>query len=230
MPTKGKPHIRHTAVAQEVYRYLRDAVCAGDAFKPGERINVDQIALDWNVSKTPVREALKALEQDGVIKYVPRRGFFVTVLDLAELRDILDVRIALEVHALEHGFEVIDRNKIRSFAGEFQRTFQILNDNGDAARYLDVDARFHSLIIQASANHKMIEIYENMQGAMRYLRYRDTFATEAAMGNSMPEHTTVIDAILRNERDKAVLALKTHLKNVEERLVEINHALEQAAS
>ena len=223
-----KPKFHQTAMSQEIYQHLRKTICSSNAFKPGERINVDQISQEWQVSKTPVREALKALEQDGVVKYIPRRGFFVTALDPAELSDILSIRIALEVHALERGFARIDRNEMRRMSDLFQQTFAVLQTERDAARYLEVDAQFHSLIIHASDNRKMIEVYENMQGAMRYLRYRDTFATEAAMGNSMPEHMAVIEAILQDDCPKAMLALKTHLQNVEARLFEINHARAQS--
>ena len=65
-----------SVMTQRVYERLRKAIVSGDLVKAGERINVDQVCIHWQVSKTPVRESLKALEQEGLVTYIPRRGFF----------------------------------------------------------------------------------------------------------------------------------------------------------
>jgi DNA-binding GntR family transcriptional regulator len=230
MTFKATAEFNQTVMTQQVYEQLRKVICSGNWFKPGERINVDQICIEWQVSKTPVREALKALEQEGAINYIPRRGFFVTVPSLEELRNIIDIRIALEVHALERSFQDMDRGRIREILKSFQAAFKTLRVNGDVHPYLAIDHQFHSFIIMSSGNRKLAEIYENIGGEMHYLRYRDTFDTEAAMGNSMPEHTAVIEAILNNDKKKAMQALSAHLRNVEARLVELSHVRDRHAA
>ena len=226
-----KAEFNQTVMTQQVYEKLRKVICSGGWFTPGERVNIDQICAEWQISKTPVREALKALEQDGVINYIPRRGFFVKVPSLEELKNIMEIRTALEVYALERGFRTIDRKEMSRLSKEFRETFAAMRKDGNAEPYLAVDHKFHSYIIGTTRNRKMMDTYENIGGEMHYLRYRDTFETECAMGNSMPEHMEIIQAILNDDQDGAIRALKMHLSNVEARLVELNHAEEhQSAS
>ncbi len=205
-------------IVTQVYDQLRKAIFSNAVFKVGEKINIDKLSQDWKISKTPIREALKALEQENIVKHVPRKGFFVTVLEADELKDLADLRLALEIHALRRGFANMNRKEIRKFRKEFKKAHKHLVDEGSVEPYLAVDDEFHSFIILSSENQKLAAVYENMKNSLKLLRIRDTFASEEDMGATLPEHEEIIQAIIDDDKEKAVDSLFRHLNNVESRI------------
>ncbi len=117
--------IINTDIVTQVYDQLRKAIFSNSVFKVGEKINIDKLSLDWKISKTPIREALKALEKENVVKHIPRKGFFVSVLEVDEMRDLSDLREALEIHALRKGFETIDRKRMKKFVSDFRKAMKL---------------------------------------------------------------------------------------------------------
>lgn len=205
-------------IVTQVYDKLRKAIFNSSTFKAGEKINIDKLSVEWNISKTPIREALKYLEQENIVHHVPRKGFFISVLELEELKDLADLRLALETHALKKGFDKIDRNRLQKFLSEFKKAHEILQKKGNIRAYLDVDDEFHFFIIQSSENKKMAEVYENMKNSLKLLRIHDTFSSETNMGVTFPEHEEIIQSIVSNDKEKALSSLTKHLNNVEARL------------
>ncbi len=141
----NNPSFSTAAIPQQVYAYLRQLILEGKVFKPGEKINIDRLSHDWEVSKTPIREALKNLEQTRLVQYVPRKGFFIASLDWKDLLDLADLRVALEMHALYRGYHRIDRKEAKRLRDEF-----IKNMNTDA------DILFGDMITVTPSN-KLIE-------------------------------------------------------------------------
>ncbi len=215
---QAKPSFNRDVIPQQVYTHLRKLILDGVEFKAGDKINIDQLSNEWQISKTPIREALKNLEQTQLVKYLPRKGFFVTSLDWNELMEMADLRIALEVHALFRGYDRIDRERLKRLRIDFIKQHQVLTAAGEASPYLDADEKFHTFIAHSSGNKKLIEIYTTMRGTMKYMRVRDTFHSNSEMGATLPEHLAIIDAILADQREMALKLMQEHLINVYERL------------
>ncbi|MBU2514258.1 GntR family transcriptional regulator [bacterium] len=213
-----KAEIYSTDIVTQVYNQLRKAIFSESVFKVGEKINIDKLSQDWEVSKTPIREALKFLEQESIIKHIPRKGFFISVLEVDELKDLADLRLALEIHALKRGFEWIDRERLKGFLIDFKKAHDVLLREQKVEPYLEIDDEFHYFLIQSGQNRKMAEVYENMKNSLKLLRIRDTFGSEANMGATLPEHEEIIHAIIGNDKEKAIDSLTNHLNNVENRL------------
>jgi len=209
-----------TDIVTQVYNRLRKAIFRDAEFKAGGKLNIDQLSLKWKVSKTPIREALKSLERENIIEHIPRKGFFISLLKMDELRDLADLRLALEIHALKKGFKDMDMDRLKLFLAQFKKAHENLIKEGTVDTYLKIDNEFHFFIIESSKNKKMVEIYQNMNDSLKLLRIRDTFSTKAEMGATLPEHEKIINAILSNDKEKAIDSLTRHLRNLETRLWE----------
>ena len=201
-----------------VYNRLRQAIFSDAEFKAGGKLNIDKLSLKWKVSKTPIREALKSLERENIIEHIPRKGFFISLVKMDELKDLADLRLALEIHALKKGFKDMDIDRVKLFLTQFRKAHENLVKKGKVDTYLKVDDEFHFFIIESSKNKKMAEIYKNMSDSLKLLRIQDTFSTKAKMGATLPEHEKIINAILSNDKENAIDSLTQHLSNLETRL------------
>jgi DNA-binding GntR family transcriptional regulator len=225
--TKKQPQFHDTPLIVQVYEWLRDSICAGE-YEIDSRLNIDQLSQDWGISKTPIREALSALCKDGLVDYAHRQGFFVKRLNFRELMDTLELREALEFYSLGHYFETYDRSHLKTILADFERTFKIIQATGSASEYLEVDADFHTFLVQSTGNQKITETYRVLDTNLRYMRLQDTNFLNELAGATISEHKTIIEAILHDNRSLALSALKEHLHNVRDRLIKL-HASESAA-
>ena len=202
MKNPSKPRINHNNITNQVHDQLRQGILKS-RFPVGEKINVYRLSLEWDVSKTPIREALRALGKEGLVRYLPRKGYFVLALDYEEIKDIIELRMVLETYALRKGFDRIDRERMRKLSAMFEDSYEGFN-KGDENRYLNTDYQFHLEIIRSAGNKRIAEMYESLKGSTDLLR----LAHGEEVGKSMPEHRLVIKAILNNDLETALEGLK----------------------
>ena len=133
-----------------VFNTLRQAILKGE-LKPGERLMEIALADKLGVSRTPIREALRKLEQEGLVVMIPRRGAQVADITEKDLNDVLEVRIALENLSIEKACKRMTDEQIKKLglaAREFERT--IAEDN--LVKLAEADVAFHEIIYQAADN------------------------------------------------------------------------------
>mgnify|MGYP003299253459 FL=1 len=132
-----------------VFQTLRQAILRGE-LKPGERLMEIQLANKLGVSRTPIREAIRKLELEGLVLMIPRRGAEVAEITEKSLRDVLEVRGALEELAVDLACERIteeDISKLKEAAKEFESTLS----NEDVTKIAEADVKFHDIIYFATA-------------------------------------------------------------------------------
>jgi len=217
---KQKPQFQDTPLVVQVYEWLRDAIYRGE-YGIGDRLNIDQLSQEWGVSKTPIREAMSALGKDGLVYYAHRQGYFVKRLDFKELMDVLELREALERYCLERYCMAYDRNTLMEFLARFEATYKTLRATGSAYEYLEVDADFHTFLVEATGNQKIIETYRVLDTNLRYMRLQDTSFLKELAGATISEHTAIITAILENNPELATSELIKHLHNVGKRCTKL---------
>jgi len=130
-----------TTTAQHALEQLRRAIVAGH-LAPGQRVGQEQLAERLGISIAPVREALRILEQEGQVRYRPRRGYFVTKLRIEDLEEIYELRQVLEARAARRALPLLDGDglaRIELAAHDFARAVQ----SGEVARQLQANRRFH---------------------------------------------------------------------------------------
>ena len=144
-----------------VFNNLRDAILKGQ-LKPGERLLENHLADKLGVSRTPVREALRMLEQENLVELIPRRGAQVLDISAEDIKNILEIRSALEVVSIRHACQKMDNDSLKELKkhnAEFEAAFEARDYEGVAT----ADEKFHDVIFSAAGNKRLVVIISNIQ-------------------------------------------------------------------
>ena len=193
-----------------VFNTLRQAILRGE-LKPGERLMEIGLANKLGVSRTPIREAIRKLELEGLVVMVPRKGAEVAQITEKNLRDVLEVRKALEELAVELACDRITEEeieKLRWAAREFKTTLQY----SDVTAIAEADVKFHDIIYNATGNERLVHLLYNLREQM--YRYRvEYLKRKEAHPVLLSEHDLIIEMIEKRNKEKAAEAICMHIDN-----------------
>lgn len=199
-----------------VFKTLRKAILTGE-LKPGERLMEIHLANRLGVSRTPIREAIRKLELEGLVTMIPRRGAEVADITEKNLKDVLEVRRALEGLAIELACERITEEKKKDLKEKLAQVETAVSTK-DSSAIASADVAFHNTIVEASDNDRLIQLVNNL-GEQMY-RYRfEYIKDESKHGQIKREHKIMFDSIMEKDREKAVEIVKTHISNQEEAIM-----------
>jgi DNA-binding GntR family transcriptional regulator len=193
-----------------VFNTLREAILRGD-LKPGERLMELQLAAKLGVSRTPIREAIRMLEQEGLAVTVPRKGAEVAGMSLKDMEDVLEIREALDELAVKLAIEKISPEQLARLR-EVKRDFEMNTKSGDVRKIAESDVRFHDIIYEAADNPKLVSLLSNLR--QQAYRYRVEYLKDA--GNYpvlIREHEAIVEAIETKDYQKATQAMHEHVAN-----------------
>ena len=193
-----------------VFNTLRQAILRGE-LKPGERLMEIQLANKLGVSRTPIREAIRKLELEGRVLMIPRKGAEVAEITEKNLRDVLEVRGALEELAVQLACDRIDKEGIRNLK-KSAKEFEAVLDSDDITQIAEADVAFHDVIYIATDNTRLIQLLNNLREQM--YRYRVEYLKQKECHPKLlAEHQDIIRAIENGERDKAAKITSQHIDN-----------------
>ncbi len=210
----GQPRINaiaHSPVGQSVYRALLNLL-ARHHFAPGQKLNAEALSRDLGVSRTPVWEALKRLEVEGVVQTRPRKGVYVTALDADKAREIYVVREVVEGLAARLAARHIAAPELR----ELERSLdaqEVAGAGGDVPAYSRADIEFHNIIVRASRNEILIRILRSLYGQILVLRLQ-TLNLKDRIRPSVREHQRIFAALKSGDPDRAEAAARRHIRMV----------------
>ncbi len=194
------------------FQKLRQAILRGELL-PGQRLMEIQLAEQLGVSRTPVREAIRMLEQDGLAVMIPRRGAIVSRISGKNLRDVLEVRRALEELAVVLSCARMTEENYREMKEANQR-FAALLDSDDVTAMAEADEAFHDMIYQASDNTRLLQLELQMREQM--YRFRVEHLKEKTKREHLVEdHNRIIKALEERDVDKAREAIREHINEQE---------------
>ena len=195
-----------------VFNTLRQAILRGE-LKPGERLMEIQLANKLGVSRTPIREAIRKLELEGLVLMIPRRGAEVAEITEKSLRDVLEVRGALEELAVDLACDRISNEDIQSLK-EAAKQFEVALQGGDVTEFAEADVKFHDIIYLATDNQRLIQLLYNLREQM--YRYRVEYLKRKEVHPILlKEHQYIIECIEKRDKEKAMEAICTHIENQE---------------
>lgn len=192
---------------QHALESLRRAIVAGQ-FSPGSRVNQDDVAQRLGVSIAPVREALRALEQEGQVTYRPRRGYFVTELRIEDLEEIYALRAVLENRAARHALPLLDDDALERIRLAARECIDAVT-TGDVAAELAANRRFHFGLLEApDRTHTMRLIRQlwDSTEAYRALYYNSPEERRKAVD----AHDRILNALQNGDPDRLVAELDSH--------------------
>ncbi len=200
-----------------VFQNLRRAILKGE-LEPGERLMEIHLAKRLGVSRTPIREAIRKLELEGLVVMIPRRGAVVASITEKDMRDVLEVRRTLEMMAVEVACDRIseqDLKRLREAAGEFERS----RDSGDIIRVAQADMDFHEVIYSATGNLRLVNILSNLREQM--YRYRMEYLKDTSGYDRLrAEHARIYQAICEKNKEMARQAIQEHIDNQEAAIIQ----------
>ena len=144
-----------------VFHTLREAILKGD-LKPGERLMELQLAAKLGVSRTPIREAIRMLEQEGLAVTMPRKGAEVAKMTLKDMEDVLEIREALDELAVRIACEKITEEQLKKLIA-VKEEFEANTKSGDLKKIAESDVLFHDIIYMATGNPKLVTMLNNLR-------------------------------------------------------------------
>ena len=193
-----------------VFNTLRRAILRGE-LKPGERLMEIQLANKLGVSRTPIREAIRKLELEGLVLMVPRKGAEVAEITEKNLRDVLEVRCALEELAVQLACDRIDPERMQQLL-DASAHFRDILGTADITELGEADEAFHDVIFQATDNRRLIQLLNNLREQM--YRYRiEYLKKKECYPQLLEEHAVIIQAIREHDKAKATEITVQHINN-----------------
>lgn len=208
-----------------VYLELKHKILTGEIVSQTRLMEID-LSEKMNVSRTPIREAIKRLADDGLVKVEPRRGAYVANISIKDMLDVFEVREDLEGFAAKLAAERINdeqRAELQSIADEYEAALE----TGDKDVIIELDEKLHNAIVACSGNETLAELVSYVQELslrFRYLYYNDLSLYET----TAEQHKHIIEAInegrcedARREADEHVKALKVFVSELGKKMEEM---------
>ena len=202
------------SLTEEIANTVRDRILKGE-YGIGERIKENQIAEELRVSRTPVREAIKQLENEGLIKSVPNRGSFAIGFTKQDIEDIYAVRMVVEVLAMRWAVNKITEEEIKKLQDEFDiMEFYTHKKNGE--KIMESNKRFHEIVYNASRSRFLVQTLKSYQEYVQQTRKVTVYCAKN-LDVILEEHKEILEAIKERDENNAVEKILNHLSNSRER-------------
>lgn len=217
-------HAASEPLSEVAVRYLRDAILEG-RLRAGARIRQEAVARELGTSRIPVREALRQLENEGLVHLVPRSGARVARLDFAESAEVYRIREELEPLALAQSAPLLSAEQL----AQLQELMQKIEGSDDPGVWLILDRLFHLASYAAAPMPRLLKMIENFWNTTQQYRriYYGLVAIERrdAPANALPmthlDHRVLFDALHRGDGDDAADIMRLHIRRT--RLALANH-------
>lgn len=203
-----------------VFNTLRDAIINGD-LEPGERLIEITLADTLGVSRTPIREAIRELENEGLVVMTPRKGAEVARISHDDLTDVLEVRRVLEILAMELACEKITPEELTHLENNLN-DFDSCISKGNPSELSSLDENFHEIIYNSTGNKRLIQILNNLRKQM--YRYRFVYIKGISHRKTLhSEHLKILNALKNRDKEASVAAILEHIDNQKKAILENIH-------
>lgn len=199
-----------------VFNTLRQAILRGE-LEPGERLMEITLANKLGVSRTPIREAIRKLELEGLVTMIPRRGAVVASISEKDMRDVLEVRVTLEELAVSLACKNFTDDAITELKAA-QNRFENAVIAHDIMKIVDADVAFHDVIYNCTNNARLIQMISNLRETM--YRYRLEYIKDARNHSILiNEHNDIIDCLAKRDVEGVKKSIRIHISNQERGIV-----------
>jgi DNA-binding GntR family transcriptional regulator len=204
-------------LTQQAYQKIREAIINGE-LKPGERLVEQRICKEFEVGRSPVREAIRLLQMEGHVDVVPNRGVTITKISIEELKNIYDIVSVLEGFATEQTtqhFTKRELNKLRSVQRELSR----VGDTKDYRKYIKLNSQFHDYIVNACENSELSKIIRSLRDKIRRYRYMSIINPDGNLENYIEAHEKILENISKGKAKQAGVEMRKHVLESKEMVI-----------
>jgi DNA-binding GntR family transcriptional regulator len=215
------PAIERRRATDEVYDVLRRSILS-NVFQPGQRLPIDDIARKLGVSLTPVRHAVQQLATEGLIEIRPRSGTFVASLDIRDIAETFDIRRALECLAAENAVSNITGEQLRRARRLVWALSEPVESEESRTRHEANNSEFHRLVIEASGNRRLLEMYESLKAHLQIARVHSSESSgplAVRLQQEQTEHESILAALESRDAILLIQALTAHIDRAKAALI-----------
>lgn len=207
--------IDNSGLRNQIEEQVRTAIVDG-YLKPGDHLIESAIAEQLQLSRAPVREALSALERDGIIVYFPRRGYFVVEFTQKDIEEIYSLRLLMEIGALRMALPRLTESDIRHMQ-QIVDTLGQVEEKWEQSRIANLDLSFHEIICKAANHSRLYEVWDRMRMQTWMLMGMTTRTHYDRPQNHRQFHQQILDAILDKDLVRAETLLSDHIIDAQQR-------------
>ncbi len=204
------------ALSTDLFSSLRKDILQGK-LRQGEKLTEQQICDEYNVSRTPVREAFRQLELEGFIETIPNRGAFVVGFSLQDIQDMYELRKSYEVLAVKWAIERITKEEYEKLEEAFE-FMEFYTQKKDVEKMLNINMNFHELIYKASHNRMLYHILSSYQLYIKQSRTPNrSDVSSGYLDEILTEHRAIFEAFKTRDVGAGIEAVSKHLDNAKQR-------------
>jgi DNA-binding GntR family transcriptional regulator len=202
------------------YRTLKEQILT-QAFAPGQRLNVDELAGRLGVSRTPVKDALNALANEGLVEIVPRKGTFVSELSAEMIAEVFELRRALELLAAELLVERVNDRDLERLRDHLAALDAPLAGSEDADEHLRRNLAFHRLFVDLAGNKTLLEMYEGLNAHIQIARVHARWHNwQQRRQQERDEHQAILRALEARDWPRLAAAVNAHIRRSKQSLID----------
>ena len=202
------------SLTDEIADVVRERILKGE-YEIGEKIKENQIATELRVSRTPIREAFKILENEGLIDYVPNRGCFAKGFTKQDVEDIYAVREALEALAVNWAVDRITEKEITALEEQCD-LMEFYTKKKDRKKVLEMNSSFHDIIYASARSRFLAQVLRSYKEYIDKTR-KSIFYEQSYLESILVEHRAILDAIKDRDKERAAAAMTKHLMSSQKR-------------
>ncbi len=208
--------LQSTSVPKAIQKEIEKMILSG-AFEAGQKLGEVDIATRLGVSRGPVREAFRGLEEAGLIRVSKNRGVFVREISIQEAMELYEVRAGLDACAAQILAPRIEEAQLRELDSLVDRMDALLLRN-EMSEYFVGNIKFHDRIVEMAGNSKLLEIYRRLINETHLMRRRSIAEGQGRLASSQ-EHRQIVRALATRDPDMAVRALRNHVVSGRDRFI-----------
>lgn len=220
-----KDSMNPNSLSTSLFTDIRENIMNGK-YSAGERITENRICNEFGVSRTPVREAFKQLELEGLIENIPNRGAFVIGFSEQDIHDIYELRKAIEIKAIKWAIERISDEELKDLQEAYD-LMEFYTMKKDAVRMQDMNSNFHEIIYQSTHSRFLEQVLKSYQFYIMKTR-KAALQVEDRLNDVLKEHKRILEAIYNKDIQEGKKAVIEHLSNSQKRAKLGFNALKQA--
>ncbi|MEC1550072.1 GntR family transcriptional regulator [Bacillus rugosus] len=195
----------------QFYNQLKKMIFNG-TFKPGERINETQLAKSFGVSRSPIREAMRLLEKDGLLKADDRNGFSITSLTAKDVDEIYKIRIPLEQLAVELVIDEANEEELAILEKQLEETEKAIHNGTEDTRIISLNQKFHELLVDFSHNRHLKNLLEHVNDLIHFCRILN-YTGDHRAETILSEHRKIFEEVKKKNKEAAKQYVMAHFNH-----------------
>lgn len=202
----------HGSLGSKIFILLRDRIL-NESYKCGDKLNELTLAKELKISRTPIREALKQLELEGLVESIPNKGVYVKGFSPRDIDDMFEIRLSLEGLAVSFAIDRMDEVHLAKIKEVFE-LLEFYTTKGDFDKVNDFNILFHESIYQATQSTYFEQILKDIHYYVS-VTSRHSIARPERLESSLVEHRAILEAIVDGDKDEATERIQRHIRKTQ---------------